>query len=101
MVLMILKHINQNQSHIPSSQLWTKGLLIDDVPRRRLGSEKWFLELQRELDRQGISLPERIDRDELCRFYAAADFEFSRLLSSIMKTIRWRQTYSILSPRRT
>ncbi|KAM7492053.1 hypothetical protein LguiA_034974 [Lonicera macranthoides] len=98
-----LNGFNDSQAYKSKSEPYSQFSAMDkrsadDVPRRRLGSEKWFLELQRELDRQGISLPERIDRDELCRFYAAADFEFSRLLSSIMKTIRWRQTYSILSP---
>lgn len=41
----------------------------------------------------------RLDEDELCRFYSASNFEFSRLLSSVKKTILWRQTYTILSPK--
>lgn len=39
----------------------------------------------------------RINDDELHRFYNAANGDFSCLLSSIKKTIRWRETYKILS----
>lgn len=59
--------------------------------------EDWLLTLYEELERQGISLPERIDENELRRFYSAADGNFSCFLSSVKKTIRWRETYTILS----
>ncbi|XP_048324032.2 uncharacterized protein LOC107408865 [Ziziphus jujuba] len=62
-----------------------------------LASETWLIQLHKELEKQGISLPERIDEDELCRFYAAANSDFTSFLSSIKKTIRWRETYRILS----
>nr|DAD25875.1 TPA_asm: hypothetical protein HUJ06_027343 [Nelumbo nucifera] len=52
-------------------------------------SESWLIQLHRELEKQGITLPER--------FYTAANGDFSCLLSSIKKTIRWRETYRILS----
>lgn len=59
--------------------------------------ENWLLKLYEELEKQRISLPERINENELRRFYKAADGNFSCLLSSIKKTIRWRETYNILS----
>lgn len=40
----------------------------------------------------------RFDEDELCRFYVASNGEFSRFVASVKKTIRWRQTYTMLSP---
>ncbi|KMT05286.1 hypothetical protein BVRB_7g174240 [Beta vulgaris subsp. vulgaris] len=59
--------------------------------------ENWILKLHEELESQGISLPDRINESELRRFYSAANGDFSCLLSSIKKTIRWRETYHILS----
>ncbi|ERN07812.1 hypothetical protein AMTRI_Chr08g204350 [Amborella trichopoda] len=53
--------------------------------------------LRKELDKHEITLPERIDEDELLRFYAASNGDFSCFLSSIKKTIRWRETLCILS----
>lgn len=60
-------------------------------------SENWLIQLHNDLENQGISLPERINEDELRRFYTAADGDLSCLLASIKKTIRWRETYRILS----
>lgn len=60
-------------------------------------SENWLLKLYEELERQGISLPERIDESELRRFYSSANGDFSILLSSIKKTIHWRETFHMLS----
>ncbi|XP_022730783.1 sec14 cytosolic factor-like isoform X2 [Durio zibethinus] len=57
----------------------------------------WLDQLHKELENQGISLPERINDEDLHRFYAAANGDFLVLLSSIKKTIRWRETYRILS----
>ncbi|KAG4945271.1 Sec14 cytosolic factor [Glycine soja] len=62
-----------------------------------LESEKWLTLLIQELENQGLSLPERINDDELSRFYAASNNDFSCFLTSIKKTIRWRETYRILS----
>lgn len=39
----------------------------------------------------------RIGEEELHRFYTAADGDFTRLLSSVRKTIQWRETYRIIS----
>ncbi|KAJ6984373.1 hypothetical protein D5086_017697 [Populus alba] len=62
-----------------------------------LASENWLIQLLTELENQGITLPERINEDELRRFYTAANEDFSCFLLSIKKTIRWRETYRILS----
>ncbi|CAN1230982.1 SEC14 cytosolic factor [Linum grandiflorum] len=60
-------------------------------------AENWMLELQKELANQGITLPERINEDELRRFYDAAEGDSQSFLLSIKNTIRWRETYRILS----
>ena len=39
----------------------------------------------------------RFTEDELRRFYVAANGDFSSLLSSVKKTIRWRETFHILT----
>ncbi|KAL5986174.1 hypothetical protein ACLOJK_028168 [Asimina triloba] len=59
--------------------------------------ENWMSQLLKELEKQGVTIPERIDEDELHRFYTAANGDLSCLLSSVKKTIRWRETYAILS----
>ncbi|KAJ1381803.1 CRAL-TRIO lipid binding domain [Sesbania bispinosa] len=59
--------------------------------------ENWLTQLNQELENQGISLPERINDDELHRFYTASNNDFSCFLTSIKKTIRWRESYRILS----
>ncbi|XP_062015830.1 uncharacterized protein LOC133732317 [Rosa rugosa] len=68
----------------------------EEVPQN-VASEGWLIQLHNELERQGLSLPERIDEEELRRFYTAANRDFSSFLSAIKKTIRWRETYGILS----
>ncbi|XP_062212856.1 uncharacterized protein LOC133913660 [Phragmites australis] len=60
-------------------------------------SENWLVLLFRELEKQGITLPERFTEDELHRFYIAANGDFPCLLSSVKKTIRWRETFHILT----
>ncbi|RDY03731.1 sec14 [Mucuna pruriens] len=62
-----------------------------------LESKKWLTQLNQELENQGLSLPARINDDELHRFYAASNNDFSCFLTSIKKTIRWRENYRILS----
>ncbi|KAK9727266.1 hypothetical protein RND81_05G269700 [Saponaria officinalis] len=69
----------------------------DDVSSCSVSMENWLLKLYEELERQGFSLPERVDETELRRFYAAANGDFSCLLSSVKKMIRWRETFNILS----
>ncbi|KAG9159134.1 hypothetical protein Leryth_024255 [Lithospermum erythrorhizon] len=61
-------------------------------------SDKWLVDLTTELNKEGIIVPERLGKDELRRFYDAVNADFSRLLSSVRRTIRWRQTYTIFSP---
>lgn len=39
----------------------------------------------------------RITEDDLNRFYVAANGEFSSLLLSVKKTIRWRETFGLLT----
>ncbi|MCL7039389.1 hypothetical protein MKW94_006739 [Papaver nudicaule] len=60
-------------------------------------TESWLLQLYMELEKQEITLPERFNEDELHRFYAAVNGDLSCLILSIKKTIRWRETYKILS----
>ncbi|CAN4098857.1 unnamed protein product [Withania somnifera] len=60
-------------------------------------SASWQHLLYKDLEKQRIFLPERIDEGELHQFFTAADGDFTRLLSSVKKTIRWRETYRILS----
>lgn len=68
-----------------------------DEPLEDMASENWSIQLRVELAKDGITLPERINQDELQRFYTAANGDFPCLLASIKKTIRWRETYSLLS----
>ncbi|KAK4376018.1 hypothetical protein RND71_006695 [Anisodus tanguticus] len=78
------------------------------IPIERVGNEvsqslsspslpSWLLLLYKDLEKQRICLPDRIDEGELHRFFTAADGDFTRLLSSVKKTIRWRETHRILS----
>ncbi|XP_054815383.1 uncharacterized protein LOC129315589 isoform X1 [Prosopis cineraria] len=62
-----------------------------------LESEKWLIQLYKELENQGITLSERIDENELRRFYTASNNDFSSFLASVKRTILWRETYRILS----
>jgi hypothetical protein len=64
---------------------------------KEIVQENWLVLLFRELEKQGITLPERFTEDELRRFYVAANGDFSSLLSLVKKTIRWRETFHILT----
>ncbi|KAK9029137.1 hypothetical protein V6N11_026261 [Hibiscus sabdariffa] len=64
---------------------------------QNLESESWLDKLHKELENQGISLPERINDGCIHRFYIAAKGDFEVFLSSIKRTIRWRETYRLLS----
>ncbi|KAG8382095.1 hypothetical protein BUALT_Bualt05G0040800 [Buddleja alternifolia] len=68
----------------------------DENPQAPLSTD-WLIYLCKELQSQGITLPERLHKEELQRFYLAANGDLSSLLSSVKKTIRWRETYRILS----
>lgn len=87
---------SESQSQLPSN-LSDLDIRSSNEAPKILASKKWLLDLHKEFDKQGLTLPERLDEDELHRFYAAANGEFSRFISSLKKTIHWRQTYSILS----
>lgn len=68
-----------------------------DDNAKNVTTESWLAQLDGELKKQGVSLPERISEDELRRFYNAANGDISCLVSSLKRTIRWRETYYILS----
>ncbi|KAL2328735.1 hypothetical protein Fmac_022162 [Flemingia macrophylla] len=59
--------------------------------------ENWLTLLKQELEKQEISLPERINDDELHRFYTASNNNFSCFFTSIKTTICWRESYKFLS----
>ncbi|KAK8598464.1 hypothetical protein V6N13_094433 [Hibiscus sabdariffa] len=81
-------------SEEPSLQLASDA---SNEASQNLECESWLDKLHKELENQGIILPERINDDYLRRFYAAANGDFVVFLSSIKKTIRWRETYRLLS----
>lgn len=70
---------------------------INDETLPRQPSTNWLLELHKELENQGVSLPERINEDELCRFHSATNGDFLTLVSLVKKSIQWRESYKILS----
>ncbi|KAI4385541.1 hypothetical protein MLD38_003555 [Melastoma candidum] len=53
--------------------------------------------LHKELGKQGIRLPDRLDNNELRRFYVAANGDFPCFLSSVKKTILWRERYCLFT----
>ncbi|PIN20157.1 Phosphatidylinositol transfer protein SEC14 [Handroanthus impetiginosus] len=82
--------VNPSLQHNPSMRIGdenSQGLLPTD----------WLNRFYKELENLGITLPERLNEGEIRRFYAAANGDLSSLLSSVQKTIRWRETYRILS----
>ncbi|KAL4571015.1 hypothetical protein LXL04_017765 [Taraxacum kok-saghyz] len=73
-----------------------------DVQLQALGlprhpSTNWLVDLYKELDNQGLHLPERINEGELYRFHFAANGDFSILVAMVKKSINWRKSYRILS----
>ncbi|XP_027342018.1 uncharacterized protein LOC113854896 isoform X2 [Abrus precatorius] len=92
-----------NDSHDSVAYLEPSPLQVDTNTSQSLTDPKilepdnWLTQLYHELENQGLSLPERINDDELSRFYAACNDDFSSFFTSIKKTIRWRETYRILS----
>ncbi|XP_057480654.1 uncharacterized protein LOC130767709 [Actinidia eriantha] len=85
-----------SDSELPSVQSTPETRILDETPQSQ-SSTNWLFQLYEELENKGISLPERINEDELNSFFIAANGDFSCLLSSVKKTIRWRETYNILS----
>ncbi|XAR66302.1 hypothetical protein NMG60_11012482 [Bertholletia excelsa] len=82
----------------PLAPLSAIGSRPCDQASESAATEKWLEELQKELERQGITVPERLNKDELRRFYDAANGGYSKFISSIKKTIHWRQAYTFMSP---
>lgn len=80
-----------------SSMQSTPSMSIGGVGSENLSSKTWLLQLYKELQLQGITLPERIDEEELHRFYDTANGNFPYFLSLVKKTISWRKNYRILS----
>ncbi|KAI3793354.1 hypothetical protein L1987_35971 [Smallanthus sonchifolius] len=81
-----------------SSQLATQDTrLANNVPRSVV-VEDWLVELYAELDKLGLTVPERMTEDELHRFYAVSDGDFALFLSSVKKTIQWREKFSLFTP---
>lgn len=70
---------------------------VDEEAMSHQSSTNWLADLYKELDNQGVHLPERINEDELYRFHFAANGDFSSLVTSVKKSIHWRKTYKILS----
>ncbi|WOH12345.1 hypothetical protein DCAR_0831847 [Daucus carota subsp. sativus] len=87
----------ETQSGSPS-QLSSPDVRSTNEAPRVLVSRKWLQDLHEKLNEEGLTLPERLDEDELCRFYAASNGDFSRFVTAVKKTIQWRQTYTMLSP---
>jgi len=84
-------------SHETASTSETREDADGDDTKDIVVSENWLVLLLKELEKQGITLPERFSEDELRRFHIAANGDFSSLLSSVKKTIRWRETFHILT----
>ncbi|KAL6578719.1 hypothetical protein OROMI_008935 [Orobanche minor] len=88
---------SESLSDGPSLQC-NESMRIGDENPQGPSSRDWIYHLREELENQGITLPERINnKEELQRFYVAANGNLSNLLSSVMRTIHWRETYRILS----
>ncbi|GMY10807.1 phosphatidylinositol/phosphatidylcholine transfer protein sfh2 [Fagus crenata] len=90
-------HTCSEQSSEQSSVQPNLDTRTSDGSPQSEASETWLIQLYKELKIQGITLPERINEDELRRFYSTTNGDFTCFLSSIKKTIRWRETYGILS----
>ncbi|XP_023763703.1 uncharacterized protein LOC111912212 [Lactuca sativa] len=59
--------------------------------------EDWLVSLHAELEEKGITIPERLNEDELHIFHDASGGDFAKFLSSVEKTIQWRRKYTMLS----
>ncbi|XP_073303889.1 uncharacterized protein [Primulina huaijiensis] len=96
-------NINEDSQACSDSHSRSSSIQCDHDSR--IGNEKpqgvlstgWFCNLCKELENQGITLPERMNEEELQRFYVASNGDLSSLLLSVKKTILWRETYRLLS----
>jgi len=53
--------------------------------------------LKEELEDKGITLPERMDNDELGRFLVAAHGDVTNFIARVKKTVQWRERHHIFS----
>jgi hypothetical protein len=87
-----------SQSESESSSIDSSlDMSVADESSQGFVAEDWLVQLVTEIENQGICLPERFNDDELRRFYAASNGDFSCLISSVKKTICWRERYGILT----
>ncbi|XP_076907697.1 phosphatidylinositol/phosphatidylcholine transfer protein SFH9-like [Bidens hawaiensis] len=91
-----LNTVSESHPVLPPTQA-DINVTDDGEDQSHQASSNWLIDLYRELDKQGLCLPERINEDELRRFHTAANGDFSCLLVLVKKSIRWRETYRILS----
>ncbi|KAF2300396.1 hypothetical protein GH714_012885 [Hevea brasiliensis] len=82
--------VSDSQAH---SEIQSESSLVHSSLDTR--DMQWSI-LEEKANRSNKEL-RRINEDELHRFFAAANGDLSCFLSSIKKTIRWRETYRILS----
>ncbi|GKB04344.1 low-temperature-induced cysteine proteinase-like protein [Tanacetum coccineum] len=82
-----------------SSELATQETRLVSKVSRGISLEDWLGKLYAELNKQGITIPERVSEDELRRFYAVSEGDFTRFLASVKKTIRWRHKWSFFTTR--
>ncbi|XP_019159663.1 PREDICTED: uncharacterized protein LOC109156263 [Ipomoea nil] len=64
--------------HELSSTQSTTTLRVEDDPQQSVLPGNWLPRLYKELENRGITLTDRINEEELHRFYTAADGDFLR-----------------------
>ncbi|XP_024966835.1 uncharacterized protein LOC112506792 isoform X2 [Cynara cardunculus var. scolymus] len=62
----------------------TIDMRVNDEAQLHQSGRNWLLDLYRELDNQGVHLPERINEDELCKFHSAANEEELEMWSNMV-----------------
>lgn len=88
--------VSESHLELPPTQSIV-DVRVDDGAHSHQSSANWLLDLYKELDNQGVHLPARINEDEICRFHSAANGDFPYLVTLVKKSVRWRETYRILS----
>ncbi|EOA23900.1 hypothetical protein CARUB_v10017114mg [Capsella rubella] len=90
-------HASSESQSDPQTSQSPSDIRVEEEAPLPVTSQEWLRQLYEELEKQRLSLPERLNEDELHRFYRVSNGDFTSLLSSIKKTIHWRETYRILS----
>ncbi|VVB11145.1 unnamed protein product [Arabis nemorensis] len=90
-------HASSESHSEPQTSQSSSDIRIEEDAPDPVTSQDWLKQLYQELEKQRLSLPERLNEDELHRFYRVSNGDFTSLLSSIKKTIHWRETYRLLS----